>query len=142
MAERDLTAVDALGQLSFTVQSALALRAGEEELSLIQTRLLGILRDRTPTMNELAQRLALDKSSVTGLIDRAEVRGLVERASSSSDGRATLVSLTTQGRKVATRVAGTFAQDIDQLLSVLSESEAATLVRLIERLLSATPTRT
>ena len=37
-------------------------RAAEHDLSLIQTRLPGVLRDRTPTMNELARFLGLDKS--------------------------------------------------------------------------------
>jgi DNA-binding MarR family transcriptional regulator len=44
------------------------------DLSIPATRLLGVLRDREPTMLELAQLLELDKSSVTGLVDRAERR--------------------------------------------------------------------
>jgi hypothetical protein len=67
-------------------------RAAEHDLSIIQTRLLGVPRDRKPTMNELAWFLGLDKSSVTGLVDRAERRGLVARVPSTTDRRAVLVS--------------------------------------------------
>lgn len=74
-ATEDLGLVDALAQLSFLVQNALAELAGEHDLSITQTRLLGILRDREPTMNELGRHLGLDKSSITGLVDRAQRRG-------------------------------------------------------------------
>ena len=46
-----------------------------------------ILRDREPAMLDLARHLALEKSSVTGLIDRAEARSFVERIPSDHDGR-------------------------------------------------------
>jgi hypothetical protein len=42
----ELTTVDALAQVSFLVQGTLERRAAEHDCSLIQTRLLGILRDR------------------------------------------------------------------------------------------------
>ena len=63
-----------MAQLAFLVHGLLEHRAAEQGLSVIQARLLGVLRDRTPTMNELARLLGLDKSSVTGLVNRAERR--------------------------------------------------------------------
>ena len=45
---------DGLVQLSFLVQATLGAVAAEEELSIVQVRLLGILRDREPGMLELA----------------------------------------------------------------------------------------
>ncbi len=82
--EADLGLVDALAQLSFAVQGALTRVAAAHDASIIQTRLLGILRDRHPTITELAAFLQLDKSSVTGLVDRAEERGLVRRVASAA----------------------------------------------------------
>ena len=96
-ARKQLSPVDGLAQLSFLIQGLLERRAAEHDLSIIQTRLLGVLRDRTPTMNELARFLGLDKSSVTGLVARAERRGLVARVPSPTDRRAVLVSLTEDG---------------------------------------------
>ena len=74
----DLSLVDALAQLSFLVHNALAEIAGEYDLSIIQMRLLGVLRDREPTMNALGRHLGLDKSSISGLVDRAQRRGLAD----------------------------------------------------------------
>src|ERR1700746_1550700 len=98
MASRQqLSPVDGLAQLSFVVQGMLERRAAEHNLSIIQARLLGVLRDRTPTMNELARILGLDKSSVSGLVDRAERRGLVARIPSTAGRRSVLVRRTDGG---------------------------------------------
>jgi MarR family transcriptional regulator, lower aerobic nicotinate degradation pathway regulator len=112
-------------------------RAREHDLSIIQMRLLGVLRDRKPTMNELARILDLDKSSVTGLIDRAERRGLVARVPSTSDRRAVLVSLTGHGRSLVSAGAASFEADISLLLERLAPAERDALSRLISRLLIA-----
>ncbi len=126
-----------MAQLSFVVHGLLEHRAAERGLSIIQTRLLGVLRDRRPTMNELAKLLGLDKSSVTGLVDRAERRGLVARIPSTTDRRAVLVSLTTDGRSLASRVASQFEADVTMLLAPLAPPERDALSGLISRVLVA-----
>ena len=45
--------MDGLAQLSFLVHGTLERLAAEHGVSIIQARLLGVLRDRTPTMKEL-----------------------------------------------------------------------------------------
>ena len=112
-------------------------RAAEHDLSIIQTRLLGVLRDRRPTINELGKLLALDKSSVSGLVERAERRGLVTRAPSPADGRAVLVSLSDHGRSLVADAASQFAADVGALLERLSPSDRRELSRLVSRLLVA-----
>jgi MarR family transcriptional regulator, lower aerobic nicotinate degradation pathway regulator len=136
-ARRELSPADGLAQLSFLIQGILERRGREHDLSVIQIRLLGVLRDRVPTMNELARLLDLDKSSVTGLVDRAERRGLVERVPSTADRRAVLVSLTDRGRSLAISGAGRFDEDITLLLERLPPSGRNSLTRLISRLLVA-----
>jgi MarR family transcriptional regulator, lower aerobic nicotinate degradation pathway regulator len=132
-----LSAVDALAQASFLVQGTLERRAGEHGISLIQTRLLGILRDRKPTMNELAQLLGLDKSSTSGLVDRAERRGLVRRLPSQIDRRSVRVSLTAEGRTLVQAVTRDFEQDIAEIVAPLDPAESATLTTLLSRVLIA-----
>ena len=134
-ARKQLSPVDGLAQLSFLIQGLLERRAAEHDLSIIQTRLLGVLRDRTPTMNELARFLGLDKSSVTGLVDRAERRGLVARVPSATDRRAVLVSLTDEGRSFVSQAAAAFGADVSALLSRLPPRERETLARIVSRLL-------
>jgi MarR family transcriptional regulator, lower aerobic nicotinate degradation pathway regulator len=136
-APRQLSLVDGLAQLSFAVIGLLERHAAEHDLSVIQTRLLGVLRDRKPTMNELARLLGLDKSSVTGLVDRAERRGLVTRVPSTTDRRAVLVGLTDDGRSLVSQAAARFEADVAAMLSPLPARDRETLSRLISRLLVA-----
>ncbi len=135
MAARELEPADALAQLSFLIQANLAARASEQDVSLIQARLLGVLRDRTPTMNDLAKLLGLDKSSTSGLVDRAARRGLVARVPSSVDRRVVQVELTAAGRALATRVARRFQNDVEGMLDLLPSRERATLVSLVSKFL-------
>jgi DNA-binding MarR family transcriptional regulator/catechol 2,3-dioxygenase-like lactoylglutathione lyase family enzyme len=78
--------------------------AAENDLSLTQLRVLGILQDRRLRISTLAAYLGLERSTLSGLVDRAERRGLVERADSREDRRATEVTLTDAGRSLAARV--------------------------------------
>ena len=135
----DLGIVDALAQLSFLVQGLLTKHAAAHDLSMIQTRLLGVLRDREPTMLELARLLGLDKSSTTGLVDRAEKRGLVNRAPSPTDRRATHVALTRVGRDLVDGVAAAFADDIRAATGSLSPAEQTRLSRLASAVVAAQP---
>ncbi len=135
-ADQALSPADGLAQLSFLIHAILERRAREHDLSIIQVRLLGVLRDRTPTMNELARYLDLDKSSATGLVDRAQRRGLVVRAPSTTDRRAVLVSLTDHGRSVAADGTARFEADVSLLLQRLPPADRDALSRLISRLLA------
>jgi MarR family transcriptional regulator, lower aerobic nicotinate degradation pathway regulator len=115
---------DALVELSFLIQATLARLASEHEVSLIQVRLLGILRDREPGIVELADVLNLDKSSVSGLVDRAQRRGLVERASAkSTDGRAIRVLLTAHGRRLASKFAERVSEELAELVKDFSPTQ-------------------
>ncbi|WOX07542.1 MarR family transcriptional regulator [Streptomyces sp. N50] len=133
----DLGLVDALAQLSFLVQNALAELAGEHDLSVTQTRLLGILRDREPTMNELGRHLGLDKSSITGLVDRAQRRGLVIRTPSTVDRRSFQVSITDAGRQLAQQVAAQFAERIERCVEPLPAADRKRLSRMATRIVTA-----
>ena len=136
MTKQDLGLIDGLYQLSFLLQSRLANIAAAHELSLIQVRLLGILRDREPGMLELARYLELEKSSLSGLVDRAEARGLVERIPSTDDRRATTVRMTPLGRQLSRTMVEKVGKDVAALVGVLSEKDRARLTSLIERIVA------
>jgi DNA-binding MarR family transcriptional regulator len=135
--EADFGIVDALAQLSFLIWGMVAKKAAGHDLSMIQTRLLGVLRDRKPGMNELATMLELDKSSVTGLVDRAERRGLVTRTVSTEDRRAFRVSLTDLGRSLIEQIAQEFQEEGDAMLGGLSPAERSSLSALASRVVVA-----
>jgi MarR family transcriptional regulator, lower aerobic nicotinate degradation pathway regulator len=121
--------VDALAELSFVIQGVLTRTGGKHDLSHTQLRLLGILRDRQPSMQQLAHRLGLDKSSVTGLIDRAERRGMVRRETDPSDGRAVRVVITALGRELARQAAAEIRDALTVVTDPLSATQRAQLVR-------------
>ena len=108
----------------------------DHDLSIIQlrllaaTRLLGVLRDREPTMKQLARLLSLEKSSITGLVDRAERRGLVARLPSPLARRSVLVRLTEHGRSLATEAGRRLQGDV---WTMLNPCRAQTAMRSPDR---------
>jgi DNA-binding MarR family transcriptional regulator len=136
-AGEDLGLADALAQLSFLVHNVLAEIAGQHDLSIIQLRLLGVLRDREPTMNALGRHLGLDKSSISGLVDRAQRRGLVIRTVSATDRRAFRVSITDAGRRLAEQGAARFTERIEMLAAGLPDTDRRLLSRLAAQILAA-----
>jgi DNA-binding MarR family transcriptional regulator len=126
----DLGIVDGLVQLSFLMQEILGQAAARHDLSVAQLRLLGVLRDREPGMQELARYLKLDKSSVTGLVDRAERRGLVRRVADPQDGRAVRVASTARGQDLAARGAEEVGRQVAVLVRGLPEADRSRLSEL------------
>jgi DNA-binding MarR family transcriptional regulator len=141
-ASKELGPVDALVQLSFLVQSILGAIAATHDLSIVQVRLLGILRDRSPGMLELAAALALDKSSVTGLIDRAERRGLVKRSVSEEDRRAVCVSLTSAGRALAAAFSKQVKRELGSMTAGLNEDSRERLAAIASQIVAGEISRT
>jgi DNA-binding MarR family transcriptional regulator len=137
MPEPKLTLPDGLAQLSFSVHRAIARVADLHDLSLVQVRLLGILRDREPGMFAVAAFLNLDKSSVTGLVDRAERRGLVRRTTTSEDRRTVRVALTAQGRQLTEKLAQQVEHELSLLVEDLSESDRRRLLAIASQIVVA-----
>jgi DNA-binding MarR family transcriptional regulator len=127
----DLGLTEALARLSFAVQTALAPIAREHHLTVVQMRLLGLLRDREPTITELARHLRLDKSSVTGMIDRAEERGLVQRVASERDRRSIHIRMTELGRELAAEAAPRFDARLRALVQDLNTEDQSRLSLLL-----------
>ena len=131
--------LDAVVQLSFSVHDVLARVAVRYDVSVTQMRLLGILRDREPAMSDLREHLALEKSSVSGLIDRAERRGLVARTTGHPDGRMVHVRLTADGADLATRFAAEVYAELETLLAPLPDLDQRRLSELARAILAAQP---
>ncbi len=132
----DLSLVDSLVQSSFLVQGVVRRVAQRHDLSVVQVRLLGILRDREPGILALAGYLELDKSSVTGLVDRAERRGLVERVADPDDGRAVRIKLTRTGRALVTRAAAEAGDELAAVAADLTDPQRRQLASLLSRIAS------
>ena len=70
------------------------------DLTLSQYRVLGILGDGQEAASALAEKLAVSRPSVTGVVDGLVARGLVCRGPRGSDRRRVDVGLTDEGRHI------------------------------------------
>ena len=127
---------DALAQVSFTLMAVLTEVAAEHDLSLTQPRVLGILRDREPTMAELATFTGLERSTISGLIDRAAHRGLVAKIADPRDGRSVRVTLTESAGELAREIAAAVGDRITPLTGTLSSAEQKRLTALLTKALN------
>jgi MarR family transcriptional regulator, lower aerobic nicotinate degradation pathway regulator len=128
---------DTLVRTSFALMAALTEVAAEHDLSLTQLRVLGILRDREPTMADLATYTGLERSTMSGLIDRATQRGLVAKIPDPTDGRSVRVRLTSQARPLERQITASVSERVTPLLENLSGSEQKRLTALLTKVLEA-----
>jgi DNA-binding MarR family transcriptional regulator len=126
---------DALAQMSFTLMAVLTEVAAEHDLSLTQLRVLGILRDREPTMADLATFTGLERSTISGLIDRAAQRGLVVKTADPHDGRSVRITLTESARHLVPHVTAAIGDRITPLTGRLSTAEQQRLTALLTKAL-------
>ena len=107
------------------------------ELTKQQAHALYVLSvDGPRSMSDLAETLACDASSVTGLIDRLEARGLVSRHSVPSDRRMRMLTLTPAGARMHQRYRALVKQPppaIAQLPEELQRSLRDVLTRVVDR---------
>ncbi len=127
-------ATESLVRASFIVIAIVSQIAAAHDLSLTQLRVLGILRDRAPTMAQLADRLGLERSSMSGMIDRSVSRGLVKRSTSADDKRTVHVSLTAQGRRMARQLMDAVRAEISPMTGQLSAAEQSQLNGLLAKM--------
>ncbi len=72
----------------------------ENELTLAQYRLLGLLEDHPEVASVLADKLTVSRPSVTTVADGLVARGLVERVNDTQDRRRVNHALTDAGREL------------------------------------------
>lgn len=85
----------------------------------------------------LGQRLRLEKSTVSRLIDQLQKRGWVERARDPVDGRAVRLQLTEQGRQVAEQVAAARSAHFARLTERIPPNERKAVVHAFRVLVQA-----
>lgn len=84
--------------------------------------------------HELGERLLVTRGTVTGLLDTLQRQGLVRRIPHPGDRRMLLIELTETGRTVLRKSRRTHFPAQTEMLSVLSDAEKETLVRLLGKL--------
>ncbi len=90
--------------------------------------------ENAQTARKLADRLALDGSTITGLLDRMEQKGLIEKLADPKDRRALQVVLTETGRKLQKPLSQAILNANHKALLSLDEIQAETLKQMLHDL--------
>jgi DNA-binding MarR family transcriptional regulator len=104
-------------------------------LTAQQFNILRILRGAGEPLStlQIRQRM-LDKMSDTSrIVDRLIIKGLVKKNISKIDKRLVDVSITEKGKKLLAKLDG-FQDEMDAVLRNLSDSEAKTLNKLLDKI--------
>ena len=96
--------------------------------------LVSLKRWGSVTMGVLAGRLARPKSNVTLLVDELEGEGLIVRRAHPSDRRATLLELTSAGKRVASDSGAAYDREVALLFESLPDAERDQFLATIRRL--------
>jgi DNA-binding MarR family transcriptional regulator len=105
------------------------------DISPSHARVLGVLgRHGTMRLSELSQHLHIAPRSTTEVVDALQERHLVDRLPDPSDRRATLVTLTDQGREVAGSIRQARSDEAEAFFRSLSQTDRAQLARILGKL--------
>ncbi len=96
-----------------------------------------LLREDGQSPNRLASALAVDQSSVSGLLKRLEQRSLITRTRSTDDLRSVRIHLTPEGRELAQRAPEAAQGRLLHGLRAMSDSRVRTLRRAIDTLVAS-----
>jgi DNA-binding MarR family transcriptional regulator len=93
----------------------------------------------TPGMdqNSLAERMVLDRTTISTLVFRLEQQGLIERAVNGEDRRARVLRLTPAGVKLHDRIRVKTEEAQQRILAVLAPSERRAFVDMLMRVIDA-----
>jgi len=86
------------------------------------------------TAQQCSQIIGMDKASVSRCFKGMQAKGLITVGLDAADGRIRLATLTTKGRALHDQILGIALERERALLSVLSDAERETLIRLLKRL--------
>jgi DNA-binding MarR family transcriptional regulator len=85
-------------------------------------------------MSKLGQRLFLEKSTMTGVIDKMEADGLVERRSDQTDRRALRISLTPKAKRLNEKILKIIDKAYQDLRGDLTPQDLATSVKVSKQI--------
>lgn len=129
-------AMDRLFDLAVVLGDMMHRRLAEHRLTPARAEVIWQLHRGGPrTQRELSQALKCTPRNVTGLVDALEAGGFVARNAHSADRRATVVSLTKQGKTLVTQWHRDRDQGAAHLIADTSAAELATFVTVLDRIL-------
>ena len=106
-----------------------------EEITAQQFNILRILRGAgRPISNlQIRKKMLVKMSDTSRMVDRLLLKGLVEKTSCPSDRRLVDISISYKGLKLLKHL-DAYAEEMDELLNVLSKTEVRELNRILEKI--------
>lgn len=94
-----------------------------------------LLENKEARVVEIAEGCALDKSTVTGIVQRMEKRNLIKKTENINDARSKNISLTEFGKERALEVK-TIVNEVDDLaLKGFSDEEKTKFIEMLNRVI-------
>lgn len=108
---------------------------GANELSLVQSEVLyEINRQHHPSIQQIADGLGMDITTLSRQIQTLEKKKLVQKTPLPKDKRVYIVSLTTEGRFVAGAIDQTVNDYLNNVFSLMNDFERDTVIRSLKLL--------
>jgi DNA-binding MarR family transcriptional regulator len=112
------------------------------DVSVTQCYALETLVEHGPMrLSALADRLFLDKSTTSRVVNTLVRKGYAEQRADATDGRAMLINATRQGQRLCTQISSDLIEQQKQLLGDLAPEIRAGVVQVIQRLAQAADAR-
>ncbi len=112
------------------------------DVSVTQCYALETLVEHGPMrLSALAERLFLDKSTTSRVVNTLVRKGYVEQRADATDGRAMLINATRLGQRLCARISSDLVEQQKQLLGDLTPEIRAGVVQVIQRLAQAADAR-
>lgn len=90
--------------------------------------------DHPMTQKELSERLLVDKSDLSGLVDRMESAGYIRRCRAENDRRSYHLQMTEKSRKLLTESEHPYRELLHRIMSVFSKDELVVMSSLMNKL--------
>lgn len=108
---------------------------GDFEISLVQSHILyEIDKQKEPSMQQIADTLAMDITTFSRQIQTLVKMELVKKTPSPLDKRVSILSLTVQGKFVATSIDHSMNAYLEEVFSHMNEFEKETVIRSLQLL--------
>jgi MarR family transcriptional regulator, organic hydroperoxide resistance regulator len=130
------------GYLAYLLARASHLISGQfhqqlksQRVPVMTWRVLASLADGPMSARQVADIILQKQSTVSRILARMETQGLVRRVPNPDDRRSILVSLTPKGRRLAEPLCRAARRHEAAVLQPFGKGNAATLVRVLQRLI-------
>ncbi len=121
--------------LGHAISGRLARAYRDENITIPEWRVLAVIGEaERVAARDVVKRTPMDKMTVSRAVASLEQKGFVTRTPDEADRRVSMLSLSTDGRKVFDRIATLALSFEDDLMSTLEPEEAAAFRLALEKL--------